>query len=87
MMKKHPVENGAFRMTRTVDSRHIGNERSRNGPGKGLEPESRDSDKKWQEAHSKKRRKPSTSVDANKRCHRGAGLESRRFKRSMTRRN
>ena len=35
MMKKHPVENSAFRMTRTVDSRHIGNERSRNGPGTG----------------------------------------------------
>jgi len=35
MMKKHPVENGAFRMTRTVDSRHIGDEESRIGPGKG----------------------------------------------------
>jgi len=35
MMEKHPVENGAFRMTRTVDSRHIGNEVSRNAPGTG----------------------------------------------------
>jgi hypothetical protein len=35
MMEKHSVENGAFRMTRTVDSRHIGNEVSRNAPGTG----------------------------------------------------
>jgi len=35
MMKKHPVENGAFRMARAVDSRHIGNEVSRNAPGTG----------------------------------------------------
>jgi len=35
MMKKHPVENGPFRMARAVDSRHIGNEVSRNGPGTG----------------------------------------------------
>jgi hypothetical protein len=35
MMKKHPVENGAFRMARAVDSRHIGNEASRNAPGTG----------------------------------------------------
>jgi di/tripeptidase len=35
MMKKHPVENGAFRMTRAVDSRHIGNEVPRNAPGTG----------------------------------------------------
>ncbi len=35
MMEKHPVENGAFRMARAVDSRHIGNEVSRNGPGTG----------------------------------------------------
>jgi len=35
MMTKHPVENGPFRMTRTVDSRHIGNEASRNAPGTG----------------------------------------------------
>ena len=42
-MKKHPIENGAFRMTRTIDSRHIGNEESRNAPGTGLEPESGDS--------------------------------------------
>jgi hypothetical protein len=35
MMKKHSVENGAFRMTRAVDSRHIGNEVSRNAPGTG----------------------------------------------------
>jgi hypothetical protein len=33
MMKKHPIEDGAFRMTRTVDSRHIQDRRSRNGPG------------------------------------------------------
>jgi hypothetical protein len=32
IMKKHPIENGAFWMTRAVDSRHIGNEKSRNGP-------------------------------------------------------
>jgi hypothetical protein len=47
LMKKYAVENGPFRMTRTVDSRHIGNEVSRNAPGRGLEPASRDSDKKW----------------------------------------
>jgi len=35
MMKKHPVENGAFRMARAVDSRHIGDEVSRNAPGTG----------------------------------------------------
>jgi hypothetical protein len=35
MMEKHSVENGAFRMTRAVDSRHIGNEVSRNAPGTG----------------------------------------------------
>jgi hypothetical protein len=46
MIEKHPVENGTFRMTRTVDSRHIGNEESRNAPGRGSKPESRDSDKK-----------------------------------------
>jgi hypothetical protein len=67
MMEKHPIENGAFRMTRTVDSRHVGNEESRNAPGRGSKPESRDSGKKWQEAHSKKRRKPSTFVDARSR--------------------
>jgi len=41
MMEKHPVENGAFRMARAVDSRHIGNEVSRTGPGtgKGKNPE------------------------------------------------
>jgi hypothetical protein len=40
MMKKHPVENGPFRMTRTVDSRHIGIRESRNAPetGKGKNP-------------------------------------------------
>jgi hypothetical protein len=48
IMKKHPIENDAFRMTRAVDSRHIGNEVSRNAPGAGLEPASRDSDKKSQ---------------------------------------
>ncbi len=32
MMKKHPIEDGAFRMARMVDSRHIGNEVSRNTP-------------------------------------------------------
>jgi hypothetical protein len=31
-MMKHPIENCAFRMTRTVDSRLIGNEVSRNAP-------------------------------------------------------
>jgi hypothetical protein len=35
MMKKHSVENVLFRMTRAVDSRHIGNEISRNAPGRG----------------------------------------------------
>jgi hypothetical protein len=35
MMEKHPAERGAFRMTRTIDSRYIGNERSRNRPGIG----------------------------------------------------
>jgi len=34
-MKKHPVENSPFRMTRTVDSRHFENEESKNAPGKG----------------------------------------------------
>jgi hypothetical protein len=33
MMEKHPIEDGAFWMARTVDSRHIGNEESRNAPG------------------------------------------------------
>lgn len=33
MMEQHPVENGAFRMARTVDSRHIRESRSRNAPG------------------------------------------------------
>jgi hypothetical protein len=35
MMEKHPVENGPFRMTRAIDSRHIGNDVSRNAPGTG----------------------------------------------------
>jgi hypothetical protein len=35
MMEKHPVENGTFRMTRAIDSRHIGDEVSRNAPGTG----------------------------------------------------
>jgi len=35
MVEKHPVENGPFRMTRAIDSRHIGNEVSRNAPGRG----------------------------------------------------
>jgi hypothetical protein len=34
LMENHPVENGPFRMTRTVDSRHTGNEVSRNTPGR-----------------------------------------------------
>ena len=34
MMEEHPVENRAFRMARAVDSRHIQDKRSRNGPGK-----------------------------------------------------
>jgi hypothetical protein len=54
-MMNHPIENCAFRMTRTVDSRHIRKERSRNGPGKGLVRESGDSDKKCREARSIKR--------------------------------
>ena len=33
VMKKHSIEDRAFRMTRTVDSRHIDNEESRNAPG------------------------------------------------------
>jgi hypothetical protein len=33
MMEQHPVENRALRMTRTVDSWHIGEEESRNAPG------------------------------------------------------
>ena len=33
MMKEHPIEDGAFRMTRTVDSRHIGKARSKSVPG------------------------------------------------------
>jgi hypothetical protein len=64
MMEKHPVKNGAFRMMRAVDSRHTGNEVSRNAPGAGLEPASRDNDKKWYRARFKKRQKPSTFVDA-----------------------
>jgi hypothetical protein len=32
MIKKYAVENGAFRMTRTINSRHIGNEESRFAP-------------------------------------------------------
>ena len=35
VMEEHPVENGAFRMARAVDSRHIGNDVSRNAPGAG----------------------------------------------------
>jgi hypothetical protein len=34
MMEQHPVENGPFGMTRTIDARHIQDKRSRNGPGK-----------------------------------------------------
>lgn len=33
MMEQHPVENRAFRMTRAVDARHIGEEESKNAPG------------------------------------------------------
>jgi hypothetical protein len=35
MMEKYPVENSAFRMTRAINSRHVGNEESRNAPGTG----------------------------------------------------
>ena len=34
MIEKHPVENRAFRMARTVDSQHIQDKRSRNAPEK-----------------------------------------------------
>jgi hypothetical protein len=33
VMEKHPVEDGALRMARTVDSRHIGNPLSKSVPG------------------------------------------------------
>ena len=33
MMEQHPIEDGPLRMPRTIDSRHIGNEESRNAPG------------------------------------------------------
>jgi hypothetical protein len=32
MMEQHPIEDGSLRMTRAIDSRHIGNEESRNAP-------------------------------------------------------
>ena len=34
IIEKHPIENRALRMTRTIDARHIQDKRSRNGPGK-----------------------------------------------------
>jgi hypothetical protein len=33
VMEKHSVEDHAFRMARTIDSRHIGNADSKNVPG------------------------------------------------------
>jgi hypothetical protein len=38
MMKKHPIENGAFRMTRAIYSRHGGRKASRNGPTSPMKP-------------------------------------------------
>jgi len=37
MMEEHPIENRAFRMSRTVDFRHIREKRSRNAPRKNKE--------------------------------------------------
>jgi len=62
MMKKHPIEDRAFRMTSTVDSPHIGNKDSKNAPRTRSRADSRDSAKKTQEMRSEKRRNPSTIV-------------------------
>jgi len=35
MMEQYPVEDGPLRMTRTIDSRHIGKDEARIGPGSG----------------------------------------------------
>jgi len=34
-MEDHPIKDSPLRMTRAIDSRHIGKEESRNGPGTG----------------------------------------------------
>jgi hypothetical protein len=49
MMKNHPIENRASWMARAIDSRYIGNEESRNAPGKESRQKSRDSAKKLKE--------------------------------------
>jgi hypothetical protein len=39
MIEQHPVEDGAFGMSRPIDSRHGGKRASRNGPRPGKRPQ------------------------------------------------
>jgi len=84
MMEKHLVENGTFRMTRTVDSRHIGNEESRNAPGtrKGKNPGATTRNGRKHTPKSVENRQPSLTQDLERKTS-GAGRKNNKRRSKM----
>jgi hypothetical protein len=63
MMEKQAIEDGPLRMTRAIDSRHIGKEESRNRPRTGVHQKIRGEREFWEEAGLRPLSNASTAVD------------------------